>query len=56
MSKMGRPKKEVIKDKLVAIRLEPAEYDRLVKYSQKHCLTMTEIIKRGIDLVYKNSQ
>lgn len=54
MGKMGRPKKDVVKDKLVAIRLEAAEYDRLVEYSQKHCLTITEIIKKGIDLFYNS--
>ena len=41
MSKMGRPKKEIVKDKRVTIRLDQTE--------------ITENIKRGIDLVYKNS-
>ena len=55
MSKMGRPKKEIVKDKRVTIRLDQTEYDELVEYAQAHSLKIKEIIKRGIDLVYKNS-
>lgn len=35
MSKMGRPKKEIVKDKRVQYGLVKQEYDELVEYAQR---------------------
>ncbi|RHF94943.1 CopG family transcriptional regulator [Roseburia sp. AM23-20] len=53
MAKMGRPKLDVIKDKIVTIRMSDEEYQRLRDYSEKHQQTITETIKEGVDLLYK---
>jgi len=53
MGKRGRPKSDVIKDRMVTIRMSDEEYQRLRDYSEKHQQTITEIIKEGVDLLYK---
>lgn len=53
MGKMGRPKSDIIKDRIVTIRMSDEEHNRLKEYSQKHQQTITETIKEGVDLLYK---
>lgn len=53
MSKMGRPRSDVIKDKIVTIRMSDEEHIKLRDYSQKHQQTITETIKKGVDLLYQ---
>lgn len=53
MGKRGRPKSDVIKERIVTIRMSDTEYDTLKEYADKHQQTMTETIKTGIDLLYK---
>lgn len=53
MGKMGRPKSDVIKDRVVTIRMSDEEHDKLKEYSQEHQQTITETIKEGVDLLYK---
>ena len=50
MAKMGRPKSDVIKDKIVTIRMSAEEHQ---DYSEKHQQTITETLKEGVDLLYK---
>ena len=50
MAKMGRPKSDVIKDKIVTIRMSA---EKLRDYSEKHQQTITETLKEGVDLLYK---
>ena len=52
MSKMGRPKSERIKDKIVTVRMSDEEYHKLRDYSEKHQQTITETIKKGVELLY----
>lgn len=56
MRKMGRPKSDVIKDKIVTIRMSDEEHIKLKDYSEKHQQTITETIKKGIDLLYKTQK
>lgn len=56
MSKMGRPKSDVIKDKIVTIRMSDEEYMKLRDYSEKHQQTITETIKKGVELLYKTQK
>ena len=53
MRKRGRPKSDVIKERIVTIRMSDAEYHTLKEYSDKHQQTITETIKTGVDLLYK---
>ena len=52
MTKMGRPKLDEIKDRIVTVRMSAEEYEKLKAYARDHQQTMTEIIKQGINLVY----
>lgn len=56
MRKIGRPKSDVIKDKIVTIRMSDEEHIKLKDYSEKHQQTITETIKKGIDLLYKTQK
>ena len=53
MGKMGRPKSDVIKDRIVTIRMSDEEHEKLKEQSRKHQQTITETIKEGVDLLYK---
>ena len=52
MSKMGRPKLDIIKDKIVTVRMSDEEYHKLKDYSEKHQQTITETVKKGVELLY----
>lgn len=51
-SKGGRPKAEDPKNKTVTIRVTAAEYDRLMQYSEKRNMTMTQVLLDGLEKVY----
>ncbi|MCI9051568.1 MAG: CopG family transcriptional regulator [Lachnospiraceae bacterium] len=53
MGKRGRPKLDVVKERIVTIRMSDEEYHTLKEYSDKHQQTITETIKMGVDLIYK---
>lgn len=53
MGKRGRPKMDVIKERMVTMRMSDMEYRALKEYSDKHQQTITETIKTGVDLLYK---
>lgn len=48
MAKMGRPKSDVIKDKIVTIRMSAEEHQKLRDYSEKHQQTITETLKEEL--------
>lgn len=52
LSKMGRPKLDKIKDKIVTVRMSDEEYERLKAYAETHNMTVTELIKKGVEVVY----
>ena len=49
MAKMGRPKKAVIKDKSVTVRLSPETYQKLMSYISATGQTITEVVLRGLE-------
>ena len=53
MKKRGRPKADVIKERIVTVRMSDEEYDILKEYSGRHHQTVTETIKKGVNLLYK---
>ena len=50
--KMGRPKAESPKQKLVSVRLTKEEHEKLSEYAQQRNLTLTQAVKRGIESLY----
>ena len=52
MRKVGRPKLDVTKDRIVTVRVSDEEYHKLRNYSEKHQQTITETIKKGVELLY----
>ena len=56
MSKKGRPKLDVVKERIVTRRMSEAEYHTLKEYAEKHQQTITETIKTGVDLLYQTCQ
>ncbi len=54
MAKMGRPKKDVIKDKSVTVRLSPDTYQKLRAYASDTGMTFTEIVLRGLEKELSN--
>ena len=53
---LGRPRKEDPKSKVVTMKMNNQELERLREYAEKHNMNVTEVIKKGLDLVYENSE
>ena len=54
MGKIGRPKKDSPKLKSVTIRVSDDEYEKFIKYAASHNMTMTQALRKGIELLYQN--
>lgn len=52
---MGRPKAESPKKKNVSLRMTKEEYDKLTEYAAKHNLTITDVVHKGVHLLYETS-
>lgn len=52
--KMGRPHKEVTKSVNLGIRITEETADKLKKCSEKLNISRTEVIEKGIDLVFES--
>lgn len=52
MTKMGRPKSDSPKLKSVGIRMTDEEYEKLKKYASEHDLTITEVLLKGMLLLF----
>ena len=53
MARTGRPVGENSMRKIVTIRMNEEEYARITNYSQKSGKTLTQIVKEGIEKMYK---
>ena len=56
MINMGRPMLDEPMVHKVSVRFNEREYQRLKAYAESINKTMTEALKDGIELLYKNSQ
>ncbi len=56
MAKTGRPLCEEPSTQRVTVRFTEKEYEFLKQYVESHNLTITQAIKIGIELMYKQSQ
>lgn len=53
MAKTGRPPKENSKKNQVTIRLTDEEYSRLTEYASKSKKALTQVLREGVELLYK---
>ena len=49
MKKMGRPKSDDSKKKVLSVRVEDSMFERIRAYSEKHKLTVTEVVLKGLE-------
>ncbi len=56
MSKVGRPKIDNPKGITVKGRIDVHKSEELAVYCKEHNTTVTEVIRRGIDLVLENNK
>lgn len=55
MAKMGRPKLDMPKNKIVTFRLLPQTYDKLTEYAANNNLTVTEAIHEGVEMLFEKA-
>lgn len=48
MAKIGRPKKDEIRDKSFGVRVTNEEYKLIREYAQAHGMTITETLLKGV--------
>lgn len=53
MARTGRPKSDNPKNSLIGLKLTEDEATKLREYASKHDMTITEVLKRGINLQYE---
>ena len=51
MAKIGRPKSENVKKKVLSIRVEDSMYKSICDYARKHKMTVTEVVLQGLEKV-----
>jgi NRPS condensation-like uncharacterized protein len=52
--KTGRPKSQNPKDITVKGRIDAETYKRLMEYCETHNVTVTDVVRKGIDMVLEN--
>ena len=56
MAKMGRPKSDNAKERIVAVRLTDDEHKRLTMYAERHSLNMSDVLKSGLYNILENQE
>ena len=51
MAKVGRPKADITKEKVISVRLKLEDYDRLKKYADSSEMTVTEVVQKGVSII-----
>lgn len=51
MAKAGRPKADVTKEKVVSIRMKPADYAKLKEYADSSKMTVTDVMQKGVAII-----
>ena len=49
MTKMGIPKSENTKKRVLSIRVSDQLYSQLLAYAEKHNMTTTDVVLRGVE-------
>lgn len=55
MAKMGRPKKDKVKDKSIGVRLPEECYEQLMLYVSEHKLTITQVVQEALEMYFQKS-
>lgn len=53
--KWGDQKQNPRRKKNVSFRMTKEEYEKLTKYAEEHNLTITEVLHKGVHLLYRTS-
>ena len=48
MSKAGRPKADIKKEKVVSIRMKPEDYAKVKRYAESSNKTITQVMQEGV--------
>ncbi len=56
MAKTGRPKAEKPIDHVVTVKFREEEYQALLEYAKNRDLSISHIIRMGVEMQIKNSQ
>lgn len=56
MARVGRPVSDEPSLHRVTVRLTDKEYQKLKVYAEANNQTMTQVMKQGIDLIYKSME
>ena len=51
MTKMGRPKSDQSKKKVLSVRVEDSLYQRICAYAEQKKLTVTEVVLAGLEML-----
>lgn len=54
MTKMGRPKIQDAKDRMISIRMKNKDIEKLKKCAAEHNMSMTQAIDQGLQLLYRS--
>lgn len=56
MAKMGRPKVDKPIDHIVTVKFREEEYQALLEYAQSHNLSISHIIRMGVETQIKDTR
>ncbi len=56
MAKMGRPKSDNTKKKILSIRVEDSLYKRICDYAEQNNLTLTEVVLESLERLFEKSK
>lgn len=56
MAKMGRPKSQNTKKKVLSIRVPDELYSTMLEYAEKNKLSITEVVLRGVNALIMKDQ
>lgn len=48
MSKLGRPKAEIKKERVVSVRMKPEDYAKVKRYAESSKKTVTQVMQEGV--------
>lgn len=53
MKKIGRPKSDTPKSRLLSLRMTVEDYKKLQEYATEHHMTITRALLKGVELLYE---
>lgn len=56
MAKVGRPKADITKEKVVSVRMKPEDYARLKEYADSSEMTVTDVVRKGVSVILEKEK